>query len=262
MPFQLGWIRPPAATVLHLIRSIAAGYSPADPSLQQTLAPLALSIPSPSIEPNLWRDAIGGTAVPPLADETEETPNWLEQLLLDATNRLEQLRPNLVDELTHRQRPLHEQWLARGPGFIRQLERNWLAQPLPIPQMQLICLLPVRGGFGEIHPRQQVISWEAVLTNIDEQVPELARLAFLIAHLQLQSLPSIAMTLPRQLVALLVTMRIVDELEWFPVSPEIFARAAHLWDLDSADNSSNLGQDLFQLFQQPDLATHLFGEPA
>lgn len=288
MPFQLGWVRPAAATVLHLLRALAAGRSLSDERLQHALTPFAQPLASPAIEPELWRAAVGHTATwhrqalaadatrlapPSPGSETiasdqppfwqcpnDLQPRWLRELMPDALRVTAEAKPGLIDELAHRQRPLHEQWLARGPGFVRQLERNWLAEPLPKANLDVICLLPVQGGHGESHPEDAAVSWEAVLTNVDERLPELVRLAYLITDTQLASHQGFVTALPRQLVALAVTLRLADELEWIAISPTTVELALQSFNLTGFAETKTLADDLHRMLQAPDLASHLFVE--
>jgi hypothetical protein len=96
----------------------------------------------------------------------------------------------LVDELLLRGRPLQELWEARGPGmlhFVGKLtESDVLAE-----RASVVLVYPVVGGHGIAHRPLNTVSFEAVLANPDEQLPETIRLAWLLAQLNLD-LPKFA----------------------------------------------------------------------
>jgi hypothetical protein len=92
--------------------------------------------------------------------------------------------PNFAEELALRERPLREQWEARGPGLLQQL--GCLTDPQLISEQCTVLLLhPARGGGGEAHLAYNSVRIEAVLANPHAELPEVVRLAWLIAQVQL-----------------------------------------------------------------------------
>lgn len=93
-------------------------------------------------------------------------------------------RPGVLDELSSRSGPLREQWQACGPGVLVQVARRCPTEFL-VDSADLALLQPVLGGAGTAHPLYNSASIEAVLTNPIADLPEVCRLAWLVAQLQL-----------------------------------------------------------------------------
>lgn len=93
-------------------------------------------------------------------------------------------KPELAAELQLRERPLAEQWEARGPGLLAQLAR--LTEPQAIvDRATVLPVYPVWGGGGRALPAYNTVMIEAVLANPLAQLPEVVRLAWLLAMLSL-----------------------------------------------------------------------------
>ena len=107
---------------------------------------------------------------------------------LEAALRREQ--PDLAEELPLRERPLREQWEARGPGLLMAVGR--LTEAAAVPEAAEVALVaPYAGGHGVAHAGQNRVTFEAVLVNPLPELPEVVRLAWLIAQLN-SDLPQIA----------------------------------------------------------------------
>jgi hypothetical protein len=92
--------------------------------------------------------------------------------------------PNLNDELALRERPLREQWEARGAGMLRQIGLL-TEESLIAPSCEVLLVHPALGGGGEAHLAYNAVRIEAMLANPVAELPEAVRLAWLIAQLQL-----------------------------------------------------------------------------
>jgi hypothetical protein len=90
----------------------------------------------------------------------------------------------LVDELLLRGRPLLEQWEARGPGLLLQIARS-IEENVVAASAEVALVYPLVGGNGIAHRSLNAVTFEAVLTNPIEQLPEVVRLAWLLAQLNL-----------------------------------------------------------------------------
>jgi len=148
--------------------------------------------------------------------------------------------PNVSEELALRERPLREQWEARGNGLLGEIAR--LTDEGLIPERcEVLLVLPAVGGYGEAHLAYNSLRIEAVLANPIAELPETVRLGWLIAQLQLdvpkysenietQRLPDIARLamLPPALVA-------GEAMELTKFKPELIASAVEAWRLNRAD---------------------------
>jgi hypothetical protein len=148
--------------------------------------------------------------------------------------------PNVSEELALRERPLREQWEARGNGLLGEIAR--LTDEGLIPERcEVLLVLPAIGGYGEAHLAYNTLRIEAVLAHPVAELPETVRLGWLIAQLQLdvprysenietQRLPDIARLamLPPALVA-------GQAMELTRFTPELLGTAAQAWRLTRAD---------------------------
>ncbi|MFO1063556.1 MAG: hypothetical protein U0892_06790 [Pirellulales bacterium] len=92
--------------------------------------------------------------------------------------------PRLAEELNLRIGPLQSMWEARGPGLLAMIGN--LTEPDMIAESASVILVqPVVGGFGAAHLDTNCVHIEALLTDPLPQLPEILRLAWLLAQLQL-----------------------------------------------------------------------------
>jgi hypothetical protein len=119
----------------------------------------------------------------------------LAHAIADVENALLRAKPGLVDELLVRGEPLRQQWEARGPGLWRYMEQR-TESGLFVERANVFLVLPVQGGGGAAHWQYNAVRIEAVLANPMHELPEVLRLAWLLAQLQLD-LPAIAETVSR-----------------------------------------------------------------
>jgi hypothetical protein len=88
----------------------------------------------------------------------------------------------LAEELELRAGPLAEQWEARGPGLMRQLAR--LTEPeAVVARAAVLPVYPLAGGGGRALIAYNSVVIEAVLANPRFELPEVVRLAWLLAML-------------------------------------------------------------------------------
>jgi hypothetical protein len=100
-------------------------------------------------------------------------------------NAVRNVFPNLEKELLLRAGPLREQWEARGAGMLRQIAK--LTEETLIPSNCTVVLVhPALGGGGEAHLAYNSARIEAVLANPVAELPEVVRLGWLIAQLQME----------------------------------------------------------------------------
>ena len=157
-------------------------------------------------------------------------------------------RPNAVDELATRGGPLREQWEARGPGLLvnlaRLLPRDFLAESADVA-----LALPVLGGGGAAHALYNSAHIEAVLANPIAELPEVCRLAWLLAQLQLD-LPIFQGDQPRQqafalgAVALApIALAAAAEVELARFDETLLKTACRAWLCDGAPTFADTAAD-------------------
>jgi hypothetical protein len=90
----------------------------------------------------------------------------------------------LVDELLARGQPLVEQWESHGRGLVLQIARS--TEETVVPSAAEITLVyPLVGGHGLAHRTLNAVTFEAVLTDPCVELPEVLRLTWLLAQLNL-----------------------------------------------------------------------------
>jgi hypothetical protein len=113
----------------------------------------------------------------------------------DAEQALARSMPQLDDELQLRLGPWRQLWEARGPGVLYGVRR--LAETELLPETATVALIqPVSGGGGRAFPAYNCVLLEAVLTDAEPKLPEIVRLSWLLAQLNLD-LPRYADLLQR-----------------------------------------------------------------
>ena len=93
--------------------------------------------------------------------------------------------PQVVEDLALRAGPIREQWEARGPGLLHGVGRLTDAG-LVAEQAEVVLVQPVLGGGGRACALYNLVLLEAVLTNPIQSLPEVVRLGWLVAQLNLE----------------------------------------------------------------------------
>jgi hypothetical protein len=142
--------------------------------------------------------------------------------------------PQLVDELALRERPLREQWDARGPGMLVRIG-NLTEEALVVPEAEVVLVHPAFGGGGDAHLSYNSVRMEAMLANAHAELPETVRLAWLVAQLQLD-LPAIGENvhvdrLPHvaRLAMLPAALQAAEDVELARFSPDLVRQALLMW---------------------------------
>ena len=255
----LNWRVSSSASALHAAAALLRGESLADGSLAGILvepsAVLQAEIEGLHLSPErFWQNLLGFAA-------TIESNRELARLVLvktigkgAAAERAESRiagavtsiestfnnhLPKLAEELPLRMGPLREQWEARGPGFLRQIGLL-TEETLLVEQAEVVVLHPALGGSGQAWLAGNQVRIEGVLANPFPQLPEVVRLGWLLAQLNLD-LPALsenvhADRLPRvaEIAMLPAALSAGREVELCQDSPDLLAQTILNWRL-SAD---------------------------
>lgn len=214
---QLTWKASESASALHAARVAAEGWPLAPPGLTTALAPALDQLPAamPAELPQLLavlleqaaagieqNHALAERTLMRLAGRGAATDAAVSQLAAWVSEIERQYyewhrgrgKQQLVDEIVTRTPPLRDAWEARGPGMLRHVARiteEWVVAPAGT----VVMVLPAVGGYGTAHLPVNVVTLEAVLANPHERLPEVVRLAWLLAQLQMD-LPAVAEQVP------------------------------------------------------------------
>jgi hypothetical protein len=157
--------------------------------------------------------------------------------------------PPLVDELLLRGRPIMEQWEARGPGLLAQIRRN-CEENLLVENATITLVHPILGGHGLAHRAFNTITYEAVLTNPDDSLPETLRIAWLLAQLNLdlpiyaENLAAERRELVGQLALLPPVLAAAEHVELAPLHAASLERAITLWRIEAAGDPAETAATL------------------
>ena len=255
---QLKWTLSFRPSLCYLLEAIISDRQTIDATLVEPLRPPAQLLRTWSLPHEFWprlisaaardssggsdddhawstsvREAIGGMHTADRSRELNANSDRLIELLSQAGAVLRQHRPHMEAELPLRIRPLREQWLARGPGLLRQIDLCIGDNHSSATPIDVIGVIPLIGGAGQAFPSQSAVLIEAVLTNADERLPELVRLAWLVTQLRLttasETATSFYVSRRCQLAALLLALAAADHLEWFAPTPPPLALALQTW---------------------------------
>ncbi len=127
---------------------------------------------------------IVNTALRKLCRGSSELDSAVNAFVQIASNMVKTGTPQLIStqELETRIQPLQQQWAAYGPGLLRQIA-NLTDENLIVGQSRVVAVQPVFGGAGTAHLDYNAVHMEALLTNTDDRLPEVLRLAWLVAQL-------------------------------------------------------------------------------
>jgi hypothetical protein len=273
---ELTWKPGPISSAIHAATAIARGKTLVDPALQDALFELATAlhqeIGASGLPAGAFRRALGGFAtqfdsprqiieravmkVQGQVARGDLLVARLAAVLTAVVQAFNHVCPNSAETLRLRERPLREQWEARGNGLLQKL--LMLTDERLLPEAATIILVhPALGGGGEAYLSQNTATIEAVLTNPLPELPEVVRLAWLIAQLQCD-LPVFAdhvnaqrMPYVAAFALLPPALQAAEFVELGSFSPEQVARAIDAWhfpklpDLDVA----TLVMDWWQSYQ-------------
>ena len=218
MASELTWIVSTATSSLHIASAMLTGTPLSERRTAEALAMavdrLAGDLSLVGLSPQMFAEH-----APPLSVRFD-TPRGLAEVLVakalgpyperEIPERLSgciaalyaafhEAQPDALAELELRAGPIRQQWEARGPGLLAELARLTEGDLLP-PAVDVILVHPVLGGGGTAHPMYNSVRLEAVLANSYGELPEVARLAWLVAQLNLD-LPRLTGGLSREEIA-------------------------------------------------------------
>jgi hypothetical protein len=258
---QLRWIAHVRGSCFHAAELVAKNMPLVDAKVRDALAePTAFimqSVEIARVNPDLfWRHLVplscGVGNVSQLAevvtrkaatlDRRETLLHALESDLRQCELAYTKCYTGLAEELTTRGGPLKSQFDARGPGMLKRIGE--LTDPSLLAERADVFLIqPALGGAAVSHLPYNNVRIEAMLANPDDSLPEVVRLIWTLAQLQLdipmhgehvlaERLPGIA-----KLAMLPPTLLAAAHVELVQESPDLLAHAMRAWKLDDVLDS-------------------------
>lgn len=256
---EIRWIVSAAASSLYaagqLLRGRVLVDTPLAEKLKEPVEEFATAAQAWQLDPSLLVNALTAISVEPISfteqalaavrktcGSSRNLPiitavaGWLPEV----QNFFTEVHPNALVELELRSSPLREQWEARGPGLWAQLRKLLGPQSL-VENADVILVQPVTGGGGVAHVTANRVSFEAVLANPHQQLPEVMRLAWLLAQLQLD-LPDLQGNLTAScayeigaLAAVPAVLQAAYDVELCPPLEQVLPAALPAWRQPSVD---------------------------
>ena len=256
---ELVWLPSPEASCFHAAAAVLDGGSLVDEALEGALRPVVDALDKHLAADGIVRGVFLDHLVPLSTSGAGSTE--LARLVLTKTiggasaeaKTLEyasalrdikkthgNLRPKLAEELPQRAGPLKQQWRARGPGLLREIARL-TDESMLVDRAEVLLVAPVLGGGGCAHVLYNSIRIEAVLANPDDRLPEVLRLAWLLALLNLE-LPMFSQRIHRDrlrwvapLAMLPVVLTAAETVELGRCDLETITLALAAWRVDVPD---------------------------
>jgi len=144
-------------------------------------------------------------------------------------------RPQLVEELAVRGRPLREQWEARGPGLLKAMARLVGDEAFLASAAEIVLVAPLVGGHGQAHLQSNQVTFEAVLANPHAELPEILRLGWLLGQLNFDlprfsdSIPGSRLEYVASLAALPLVLAAAEEVELVSSASDMLAQTLECW---------------------------------
>jgi hypothetical protein len=270
----LRWIASPLASALYACDALRRRLSFVDPRLAEALREPAGRLVRAIATSDLPVERVWANLLPTAATHEHDTARHVIEVAVLKVIARHQLHanldhfadrlvaferaliaavPNVVEELELRARPLREQWDARGPGLLTAVGE--VTEPeLIVPQGCVGLVHPVLGGGGASYPDFNAIIWEAVLSNPIPELPEVVRVGWLLAQLNLE-LPRYQGDLQRERAIELgrwamlpATLAAAEELELVKFDENTMRQAVKVWRIP-VPRSSAFVHDLMSWWQ-------------
>lgn len=184
----------------------------------------------------------------------ESTSRSIAGRLTDIRLSFQEKYPKLAEQLPLRARPLQAMWDERGRGLMRQLAAQTHASLIPQSVVAML-VQPVGGGGGDADPQSGRFWIEAMLTDAAPEVPEVLRVAWLVARVGVASPAANRMIDPEHLPSVAATALVPmvlsagRELDLLRGDELPIDRAFALWDPNASEATVETLQRWWQQMQ-------------
>jgi len=245
---EIQFITRPTATALHAAAALAQGRTLVNEQLAADLAEptkaLALEFGSLTVPPaRMWRNlsAIGcaydgAKAIVEMTCQrtvgrNKVTPGAISSMASCVAEilRVSASHALSAEELKTRSGPISMQWKARGPGLLKNLVRH-SDEIVVAPKAEVYLVAPVQGGGGVAHLPFNTIRFEAMLANALDTLPEVVRLAWLLAQLNVD-LPVVGENIMADRLPMVGQLALLPPALLAAEEVELVYPVANLWEL-------------------------------
>lgn len=266
MQCDLSWLASVTASGLHAAAVNDRGIPLTDARMANALvapaAELSSLLSSAEIpRPAFWRHAIPLSRTIDTNHELAEvvlrktlgsarlTPALVRMLTAsfdDIQKAVRKAFPDLLDQLSMRAKPLREQWEAHGPGLLTLISQQ-IEEQLIVPRAWVLLVHPALGGDGQAHLDYNSVTIEAVLADPNAGLPEVLRLAWMLAQLNndlpihSEMIPGQMLPLVSQLAMLPPTLAAAEQLELARHDAETIELAIRAWRIAAAKDMDAIG---------------------
>ena len=154
--------------------------------------------------------------------QVDQTTKAVVNRLADARLAFNSRYPKLAEQLDLRARPLRERWETFGPGLLNQVGKQIWGDSPPeewwMPNVAALMVQPMRGGDGGCDASSARLWLEAMLTDVDQRVPEVLRVAWLVTTMAIDNYAretsgDLRLMRPWSLVSVPLVLRAASEME-------------------------------------------------
>ena len=122
--------------------------------------------------------------------QVEQTASVITNRLSEARMAFQRRFPKLAEQLDLRGRPIRTQWDTYGPGLLNNIALQIWSDSPPADwwptRIDGLLIQPMRGGDGGYESNLRKFWIEAMLTDADQSVPEVLRVAWLVTQLAVE----------------------------------------------------------------------------
>jgi hypothetical protein len=182
--------------------------------------------------------------------QVDQTAKAITSRLSDARLGFLQRFPKLSEQLDLRSKPLRERWDTFGQGMLREVGRLIWGEPPSDwwpASVSAMMVQPMRGGDGGYDVDRNKIWMEAILTDVDPEVPEILRMVWLITRLAIDShirekSADQSLATAWSLVSVPLVLSAGKELELVRTKELPIRRAMELWQFGDAGAAETLSE--------------------
>ena len=116
------------------------------------------------------------------AQRTEQRIDRLTELFTQLESAFSRAAPDLAEQITRDSEPLRRDWDIHGETLLHSV-RRLVEENVVVPRADVILVPPVQGGGGAAHLLYNSVRIEVLPPDRQPNVPEVVRLAWLIAQL-------------------------------------------------------------------------------